>query len=98
MAILVVDVEAMDLAEEEDGEYKVRELVREHHQPAHILFQPWNKKDKEKGDKAHGQITMEHESLPGKVHLEGLEQNSESEHDKNGQQNAVQNKGDRLEL
>ena len=40
---------------------------------------------------------MEYESLPGKVHLEGLEQNSESEYDENGQQDAVQHKGNRLE-
>lgn len=97
MAVLVIDIETMDLAEEEDGEYKVRELVREHHQPAHILSQPWNKKDKEKGDKAHGQITMEHESLPGKVHLEGLDQDTDGKYDENGQQDAVQHKGNRLE-
>ena len=87
----------MDLAEEEDGEYKVRELVREHHQPAHILPQPGNKKHEEKGDKAQGQISMEYEPLPGKVHLEGLEQNTESEHNENGQQDAVQHKGNSLE-
>ena len=68
----------MDLAEEENGEYKMRELVRKHHQPSYILPQPWNEKDKEKGDKANGQVTMEPESLPRKVHLEGLDQDTDS--------------------
>lgn len=96
VAVLVVNVETMDLAEEEDGEYQVRELVREHHQPSHILSQPGNEKHEEKGDKAHGQITMEPESLPRKIHLEGLDQDTDGKHDETGQQDAVQHKGGRL--
>jgi hypothetical protein len=96
VAILVVDVEAMDLAEKDDCEYKMRELVREHHQPMHILPHPRNEKDKEKGNKAQGQITVELKPFPWKVHLEGLDQNAEGEHDEKGQQYAVQYQGESL--
>jgi len=96
VTVLVVNVETMDLAEEEDGEYKMRELVREHHQPSHVLSQPGNEKHEEKGDKAQRQIPMKLKPPPGKVHPEGLDQDADGKHDENGQQDAVQHKGDRL--
>ena len=86
----------MDLAEEEDGEHQVRELVREHHQPPHVLSQPGNEKHQEKGDKAQRQIPMKLKPPPGKVHPEGLDQDADGKHDENGQQDAVQHKGGRL--
>ena len=59
IAIGVINLETVYLSEEQDCEQKVRELMRELHQPAHIGTDTRDEKQGEEGDESNQQVPMQ---------------------------------------
>lgn len=88
MTVFVIHLEAMDPAEEDQGEEKVGELVDELHHPAGVLPNARDKEKDEEGQKTDPQEAMEVDA--GDIHPHGLDEATYGNCQQNGKHDAFQ--------